>query len=126
MEETLRDLEQVMAAHRRALAESRNARAMPAAPPPLALLDARSSPGDARQLLLRRLADDVERVSGIEITGLMEAKLARVLASVDVAELERWTARLHLLPGDDPEWLSLIESLTVHETFFHRDRSQLA
>jgi chemotaxis protein methyltransferase CheR len=30
-----------------------------------------------------------------------------------------------LLPGDHPEWLSLIEALTVHETFFHRDRAQL-
>lgn len=47
-------------------------------------------------------------------------------ASVDLAELDGWVNRLHLLPGHHPEWLSLIESLTVHETFFHRDRSQLA
>ena len=40
-------------------------------------------------------------------------------------ELAAWAGRLSLLPADDPEWLSLIESLTVHETFFHRDRSQL-
>jgi chemotaxis protein methyltransferase CheR len=70
------------------------------------------------------LARHVERVCGIEISGIMEAKLGRVLASVSLAALEAWVGRLHRLPSDDPEWLSLIESLTVHETFFHRDRSQ--
>jgi chemotaxis protein methyltransferase CheR len=71
------------------------------------------------------LSRDIERVCGIEITGIMEAKLGRVLASVALPALEAWVSRLHHLPGDDPEWLSLIESLTVHETFFHRDQSQL-
>ena len=123
MEETLRDLQQVMAAHRQVMAESRalvtdGAAAVPL-PVPLA------QPSDERQRLLRVLAADVERVSGIEMTGLIEAKLGRALASVAVGELAAWVGRLHLLPADDPEWLSLIEALTVHETFFHRDRAQL-
>jgi chemotaxis protein methyltransferase CheR len=80
---------------------------------------------DRRRLLLRQLAADVERVSGIAVTAMLEAKLARVLASVALPELASWTGRLRALPGDDPEWLSLIETLTVHETFFHRDGSQL-
>lgn len=79
-----------------------------------------------RRTLMRRLAREVEQISGIAITEMMEAKLARVLASVGLTELDSWVNRLHLLPGHHPEWLSLIESLTVHETFFHRDRSQLA
>ncbi|HKS88223.1 MAG TPA: protein-glutamate O-methyltransferase CheR [Stellaceae bacterium] len=109
MEDALRDLQLAMAAHRKALGESRPGRAEAV----------------ARQFLLQRLARDVERVCGIEITEMMEAKLARVLSSVAVGELEAWVGRLHRLPAHDPEWLSLIENLTVHETFFHRDRAQL-
>ncbi len=116
MEERLRDLQQVMAAHREALAEARGAPNAGAANP--------DAP-DGRLLVLRRLARDIERVSGIEITGIIEAKLARVLSSVDVAELAAWAGRLRLLPANHPEWLSLIEALTVHETFFHRDCAQL-
>ena len=123
MEETLRDLQQAMAAHRQALAESSVlALETPPAPPPSSPLP---QPSDERQRLMQLLAADIERVSGIEMTGLIEAKLDRVLASVEFRDLAAWIGRLHLLPGDDPEWLSLIESLTVHETFFHRDRAQL-
>ncbi len=110
MEESLRDLQLAMAAHRRAMAEARTLQ---------------GDAGEVRRLAMQRLAGDIERVSGIELTEMMEAKLARVLGSVAVTELEAWVSRLHLLPADDPEWLSLIESLTVHETFFHRDRAQL-
>ncbi|HEV8677971.1 MAG TPA: CheR family methyltransferase [Stellaceae bacterium] len=117
MEETLRDLQLVMDAHRKALAET-------PAPPGEAAVD-RPVPPDRRQVVMHRLARDIERVSGIEITGAMETKLGRVLSSVDLVELDRWVSQLHRLPADDPEWLSLVESLTVHETFFHRDRSQL-
>lgn len=118
MEETLRALHQAMAVHREALAERP---ALPdcgggRVPDPL----------DARRRVLQRLAGDIERVAGIAVAGSMEAKLARVLTSVDLGELAAWVARLRLLPAHDPEWLSLIEVLTVHETFFHRDRSQLA
>lgn len=117
MEDRLRDLQEIMAVHREALGET--------APPPIdaRLLD--RQPMDARRRLLRRLAGDIELVSGIAVAGALEAKLARVLASVDLAELAAWVGRLRLLPTHHSEWLSLIEALTVHETFFHRDRSQL-
>ncbi|HEX3952660.1 MAG TPA: CheR family methyltransferase [Stellaceae bacterium] len=120
MEETLRELEEAMAAHRRALAESsaRQQVQSSAVKRDVAAID-------ERQAALQRLAADIERVSGIEITGMMEAKLGRVLASVNLAALDAWVSQLHLLPPDHPEWLSLIETLTVHETFFHRDRAQL-
>jgi chemotaxis protein methyltransferase CheR len=123
MENTLRDLQLVMAAHRQALTESRAVVIAAPAAPPLGM--PRLQPCDERQRLMQLLAADVERVSGIELTDLIEAKLSRVLASVEIGELAAWIGRLHLLPADDPEWLSLIESLTVHETFFHRDRAQL-
>jgi len=111
MEDSLRDLQRAMAAHRKALAANRMLPGEDAA---------------MRQRVMHRLTRDIERISGIEITEMIEGKLARVLSSVAIDELERWARRLHVLPGNDPEWLSLIESLTVHETFFHRDRAQLA
>jgi chemotaxis protein methyltransferase CheR len=119
MEELLRELQQAMAAHRRALDEK---------PDPAAGLRRPrfvTPAGDARLQLMQRLTADVERLSGIEITATVLTKLSRALSSVDLAELELWVGRLHLLPADDPEWLSLIECVTVHETFFHRDRYQL-
>ena len=90
------------------------------------LAEGRAATAEARHRVMQRLARDVERVCGLEIGEMMAAKLARVLSSVAIAELDAWVTQLHLLPGDSPEWLSLIESLTVHETFFHRDRAQLA
>jgi len=119
MEETLRQLQEAMQAHRQAFAGTgASSNGVEGNAVPVVALDPR---GAVVQLLSR----DIERVSGLEITGMMEAKLGRVLASVALPALEGWVARLHHLPPDDPEWLSLIESLTVHETFFHRDQSQL-
>lgn len=117
MEDTLRELQQAMAAHRKALA------AAPAAA--VGATAAQPEPIDGHASVMRRLARDIERIAGIAITDIIEAKLARVLASVPTAEFAAWAGRLSYLPADHPEWLSLIESLTVHETFFHRDRSQL-
>jgi chemotaxis protein methyltransferase CheR len=114
-----------MAAHRQVMAESRALATDTGAATPLPAPPSRPQTSDERQRLVRLLAADIERVSGIEMSGIIEAKLGRVLASVALGELAAWVGRLHLLPADDPEWLSLIESLTVHETFFHRDRAQL-
>jgi chemotaxis protein methyltransferase CheR len=118
MEETLRQLQEVMQAHRRAMA----------GPNPL-LGEVDDGPvaivaQDERGIVVQKLARDIERVCGIEISGIMEAKLGRVLASVALPELRDWVDRLHRLPSDNPEWLSLVESLTVHETFFFRDPAQ--
>ena len=117
MEEVLRQLQEVMNAHRLAMARTRAPWSEAEAVPIPAL--------DERGAVVQRLVRDIERISGIEISGMMEAKLGRVLALVALPTLDAWVTRLHLLPADDPEWLGLIESLTVHETFFHRDRSQL-
>ena len=119
MEETLRQLHAAMVAHRQALAGAHT--------PPSAAESAAATivVHDRHGSVVQQLSRDIERISGIEISGMMEAKLGRVLASVALPALEAWVTRLHHLPPDDPEWLSLIESLAVHETFFHRDQSQL-
>jgi chemotaxis protein methyltransferase CheR len=118
MEETLRQLQEAMQAHRRAIAGSRAGRGAEGVVVPQAQ-------PDPRDAVVQRLTRDIERISGLEISGMMAAKLRRVLTSVALPKLDAWVGRLHLLPPDDPEWLSLIESLTVHETFFHRDEAQL-
>ena len=118
MEEVLRQLQEVMQAHRLAMARTRVPWTEASAAVPMPVYDERGA-------VVQRLVRDIERISGIEISGMMEAKLGRVLTSVALPTLDAWVTRLHLLPPDDPEWLGLIESLTVHETFFHRDQSQL-
>ena len=117
MEEVLRQLREAMVTYRQTIAGMSAPRASAAAVPLVA------SP-DRRAACVQALVRDIERVCGLEISGIMEAKLGRVLASVALPALEEWGARLHHLPPDDPDWLSLVESLTVHETFFHRDRAQ--
>src|ERR1700740_6500 len=101
MEETLRLLQEAMLAHRQAMAGVGVPRVE--AEPPV-IID------DQRGRIVQMLSRDIERVCGIEISGIMEAKLGRVLASVALPALEAWVTRLHHLPADDPEWLSLIES----------------
>src|ERR1700757_3776697 len=99
-----------MAAHRRVLDEKPEPPAAPRRPKPV------TPAGDARLQLLQRLTAPLERLSGIERTARTLTKLTRVLSPVALPELELWVGRLHLLPADDPEWLSLIECVTVHET----------
>lgn len=77
MEEVLRQLQEAMHAHRRALAQTRAPwTADDATDDATAATPAR----DARGAVIQRLTRDIERISGIEISGMMEAKLGRVLA----------------------------------------------
>lgn len=64
--------------------------------------------------------------TGIRVEGAVAAKLGRVLDRVDARRLALWVEDLAARDADDPEWLALIESLTVHETYFFRDPGQLA
>ncbi|KAA0583302.1 protein-glutamate O-methyltransferase CheR [Azospirillum sp. B21] len=76
------------------------------------------SPLDA---LARRLLDDVRRKAGIRHDRPLERKLARILAAMPLPVLEEWVAQIERAPADSPDWLSLIENLTIHETYFFRD-----
>ena len=78
-----------------------------------------------RQSLIDELTAEVRRRFGLVLERPIEAKLVQVLKSVSEVELSRWIGRLALLPSDHPEWLSVIETLTVHESFFFRDSAQL-
>ncbi len=80
--------------------------------------------GGGTTLLARRLLEDVRRKSGIRHERAVERKLERILAVIPPAALDGWVELIEASPADSPDWLSLIESLTVHETYFFRDPPQ--
>ena len=71
--------------------------------------------------LARRLLDDVQRKSGIRHDRPLERKLSKILAAMPPDTLESWVRVIEQSPADSPDWLSLIENLTIHETYFFRD-----
>ncbi len=112
---TLALLQDAMAAHRQALTRG----PLPSAAAELSL------PQNRRAELALRILVGVEARAGIEVAQAPAEKLLRNLAAIGIAELEDWVCRLEPLPAHHPDWLSLIESLTVHETYVMRDPAQL-
>ncbi len=74
------------------------------------------------EALARRLLDDVRRKAGIRHDRPLERKLTRILAAMPLAVLESWVEQIEAAAPDSPDWLSLIENLTIHETYFFRDQ----
>src|SRR5580658_6856153 len=117
LEKTLSDLALAMQDHRDALAGK------PVVEPPLRPRPALSA--DARITLIARLLTGIEAHAGLRVDEAMELKLLSRFAATDVADLGAWVTALEARDRDDPEWLSLIESLTTNETFLFRDPEQL-
>ncbi|SMH59389.1 CheR family methyltransferase [Azospirillum agricola] len=80
-----------------------------------------TSPG-VLETLARRLLADVRRKAGIRHDRPLERKLARILSAMPLPALERWVGQIEAAPPDSADWLSLIENLTIHETYFFRDK----
>lgn len=79
----------------------------------------------SRHEVVQILMEEVERRYGIAPGEQVERKLLRVFEAMSFELLAAWSSEL-LAPGAaEAEWLSLVESLTVHETYFCRDRDQL-
>jgi chemotaxis protein methyltransferase CheR len=74
---------------------------------------------------VHRLVLLVEARFGIQPNGQVERKLERIFERASQDELRSWVDRIANLPANDSEWLSLVESLTVHETYFCRDKPML-
>ena len=74
--------------------------------------------------LARWLAEELGRRIGIAFTESFRIKLDIVASTLPAGELGHLTGRLAGLDTSHPEWLSLIETLTVHETYFMRDPAQ--
>lgn len=70
---------------------------------------------------LNSLMSGVESRFGIKPGGLVERKLGRIMEAVPAAAVEAWVASMNTLAADHPEWQSLVECLTVHETYFYRE-----
>jgi len=80
---------------------------------------------DPKASAVRRLGEGVRERTGIKILPQTEAKLLRIFGLMPSELLLGWVAELERLPHDHPEWLAVIENLTVHESFFFRDAGQL-
>jgi len=80
---------------------------------------------DPKASAVRRLGEGVRERTGIKILPQTEAKLLRIFGLMPSELLMGWVAELERLPHDHPEWLAVIENLTVHESFFFRDPQQL-
>ena len=88
------------------------------------MLVAEITAGRAAQVHLLTL--QVEARFGIQPSRHVESKLNRIFQHTAAHELSAWVSHLTLLPATDTEWLSLVESLTVHETYFGRDKPMLS
>jgi chemotaxis protein methyltransferase CheR len=70
------------------------------------------------------LAGEVCRRVGISGNDSVRSKLDKMAATLPAGEVGRWAERLVALDVGHPEWLSFVERLTVHETYFMRDPAQ--
>ena len=75
--------------------------------------------------IVRTLMQEVELRYGIAHCDQVERKLLHVFDCMTFDDLQRWSLSMFLPGAGEAEWLSLVESLTVHETYFHRDKEQL-
>jgi chemotaxis protein methyltransferase CheR len=65
---------------------------------------------------------EVEKRFGIMPNEQVERKMLRIFDSMPIQELDQWTSKLLSPSALEAEWVSLVESLTVHETYFNRDK----
>ena len=84
----------------------------------------RHAMGSKHEIVLA-LMQGVEQRYGIAHCEQVERKLLRVFDCMSFDDLKHWSVSMFSPGADDAEWLSLVESLTVHETYFDRDKEQL-
>lgn len=71
------------------------------------------------------LMEMVDARFGIHASASVEKKLQRIFGGVPRKSLCEWVDELAALPSSHAEWLSLVENLTVHETYFYRDKPMM-
>jgi chemotaxis protein methyltransferase CheR len=72
-------------------------------------------------LLINELMSGVETRFGIKPGTLVERKLVRIFKDMPMETLRDWVESMNNCSPDHSEWQSLVENLTVHETYFCRD-----
>ncbi len=73
------------------------------------------------EICAERLFADLSRRCGFRRDELLMRKLMASVSRFSAAEAIDWVERITALPGDDIEWLALVEGVTVHETYFFRE-----
>lgn len=81
--------------------------------------DAQESP--ALLALISELMSGVENRFGIKPGTLVERKLVRIFKDMPINTLRDWVQGMNSCSSEHSEWQSLVENLTVHETYFCRD-----
>lgn len=71
--------------------------------------------------LIKTLMAGVETRFGIKPGTLVERKLVRILKDMPITTLKDWVSSMESCSSEHSEWQSLVENLTVHETYFCRD-----
>lgn len=86
------------------------------------VVSAKERSDTATQLeLVNQLMLGVESRFGIKPGTLVERKLVRILKEMPINILRDWVNSMGSCSSEHPEWQSLVENLTVHETYFCRD-----
>jgi chemotaxis protein methyltransferase CheR len=115
---------------RTAVGTARSATAAASAPTASVLtpkpMSAFSKPEETTQsrallLLINELMAGVETRFGIKPGTLVERKLVRIFKDMPMATLKDWVESMNNCSTEHSEWQSLVENLTVHETYFCRD-----
>lgn len=121
LESTLADLKSALLRHRHIFEDAAPLGATETAPTDSAV----PSP-DPDSDPIERLAQAAAVHTGLSVSDGVRDKLRRILAPLPASMVGSWLTRLEALDATDPEWMAIIESLTVHETFFFRDTRQMA
>lgn len=74
---------------------------------------------------VHRLMLLIEARFGIHPSARMEQKLAGIFGNTSEDSLKVWVDHMESLPPNDSGWFSVVETLTVHETYFCRDKPLL-
>lgn len=84
-----------------------------------------SSFGDAKDIEVEKVYSMLETRFGFTRTSLMERKLKGIFQDLPYEEVRRTVDTLKEIPTYHPDWLKLINQLTLHETYFFRDPAQI-
>ena len=81
--------------------------------------------GCSRERLVEYLTRGIEQRFGIVPTHAVVKKLERIFTPLETQVLSGWIEQILPLPATHPEWLGIVENVTVHETYFARDPGML-
>ena len=79
----------------------------------------------AKQQLYNKLLDKLLDSFGIRATDQLKRKVERTFSKTPVPTLTGWVNDMLAQDAKHPDWIGFVETLTVHETYFHRDLPQL-